>query len=70
LEIDKNPPWLNKIEVPTQVLEKAQEFNVNLSVNQWNNLSDLEKFALIKLSRKGHENSNFLPALTEFHLVD
>jgi hypothetical protein len=37
---------------------------------QWAALSPLQRFALIKLSRSSHENSNFLPALKEFQLAD
>ncbi len=68
LEIEKNPSWLNKEEIPNQVKEKAQEFNRDLNLSKWQSLTDLQRFALIKLSRKGHENKNFLPALQEFNL--
>ncbi len=70
LEIMANPPWTNKEEIPTQVKEKSLEFNLDLTVNQWQKLTDLQRFALIKLSKAGHENRNFLPALKEFKLID
>lgn len=69
LEIDANPPWLNKEEISIQVKEKALEFNLDLNLIQWQNLTALQRFALIKLSKKGHENRNFLPALQEFNLA-
>ncbi|MBE9222202.1 nitrate reductase associated protein [Cyanobacterium stanieri LEGE 03274] len=69
LEIDSHPLWQQKDNIPPQILEKAQEFDLKLNINQWNNLSDLQRFALIKLSRPSHENRNFLPALQEFNLV-
>lgn len=69
LPIDSDPSWLQVTEIPTSVQEKARELNVNLTAEQWANLSPLQRFALIKLSRSGHENSNFLPAIQEFHLV-
>lgn len=69
LEISPNPPWQNLTEIPEQVSNKAQEFNFNLTVEHWQNLTDLQRFALIKLSQSGHENNNFLPALKEFNLL-
>lgn len=36
---------------------------------QWSGLTELQRFTLIKLTREGHENANFLPAMTEFGLV-
>jgi len=36
---------------------------------QWKNLNSLQRFALIKLTRGGHENENFIPALREFGLT-
>lgn len=69
LEISLNPAWQNLAEIPEQVSNKAQEFNLNLTVEQWQKLTDLQRFALIKLSQSGHENNNFLPALKEFKLL-
>nr|WP_319421691.1 nitrate reductase associated protein [Pleurocapsa sp. FMAR1] len=36
---------------------------------KWENLTQMQRFVLIKLSRSNHENRNFIPALKEFHLV-
>lgn len=68
LPIDPNPEWL-QASIPTSVQQKAQEFAVEITPAQWQALTPLQRFALIKLSRSGHENRNFLPALTEFHLL-
>lgn len=70
LPIDENPLWLNELSIPDDVMAKAGEFNLNLTLNQWQNLTPLQRFALIKLSRPSHENRNFYPALEEFNLVD
>ena len=51
------------------VLFIEQEFDVEITAQQWKELSPLQRFALIKLSRRGHENRNFYPALQEFKLV-
>ncbi|MCL6433325.1 MAG: nitrate reductase associated protein [Leptolyngbyaceae cyanobacterium HOT.MB2.61] len=69
LPIDPHPPWLDATTIPASVLEKAEEVNTAIAPEQWAALSPLQRFALIKLSRSGHENSNFLPALKEFNLA-
>jgi hypothetical protein len=69
LEIDKFPDWLNNQKISENVQEKAEEFNLQITLEQWQNLTPLQRFALIKLSRKGHENHNFYPALKEFNLL-
>jgi hypothetical protein len=69
LAIDPNPPWQNPDQIPASVQAKAQTFGVTIQVSQWADLSLLQRFALIKLSRASHENGNFLPALQEFGLM-
>jgi hypothetical protein len=70
LAIDPAPPWLDQSTIPESVHTKAKTVGVTLSSQQWSTLEPLTRFALIKLSRSGHENNNFLPALQEFHLVE
>jgi hypothetical protein len=70
LSIDPHPPWLNDREIPPSIITKAIEHQVNISLDQWVNLTPLQRFALIKLTRSQHENNNFLPALLEFGLSD
>ncbi len=36
---------------------------------EWRALSDLQRFTLTKLTRAGHDNENFFPALVEFGLT-
>ncbi len=69
LPIDTNPPWLDMDTVPESVQNKAAEFDCEISVSQWQILTPLQRFALLKLSRPSHENSNFYPALQEFGLI-
>jgi hypothetical protein len=69
LSIDPDPAWLDLTTIPASVHEKAIAVGVTLTLDQWLHLTPLERFALIKLSRPSHENSNFLPALKEFHLI-
>lgn len=68
LPIDPHPPWAQTDEVPAAVAAQATQFDAAIAPADWAQLSTLERFALCKLSRPGHENRNFLPALREFHL--
>lgn len=70
LAIDPAPPWADPSTIPASVQDKSVAVGVMLSPDQWAALTPLQRFALIKLSRSGHENHNFLPALKEFHLIE
>lgn len=70
LEIDQNPVWSNMDSVPTTVNEKAKEFGISISTEHWRRLTDLQRFALTKLSRPSHESKNFIKAIKEFRLVN
>jgi hypothetical protein len=63
------PIWDNPSNVPGQVLDQAGQLGLSLPVEGWALLSPLQRFALTKLSRPGHENRNFLPAMKEFGLA-
>lgn len=69
LSIDPHPPWSNDREIPESVATKAAEAGINIDRSQWANLTTLQRFALIKLTRSQHENNNFVPALKEFSLT-
>ena len=69
LPVEAQPPWLNGDNIPEATAAKLQEVGATLTVAQWQGLSPLQRFALIKLSRPSHENKNFLPALKEFQLL-
>ncbi len=69
LAIDPNPPWSNDREIPESVMTKATAEGVNIDLSHWTNLTTIQRFALIKLTRSQHENNNFLPALKEFGLL-
>ena len=68
LEINPHPPWLDATAIPPAVKDKAQSLDISITPDQWAKLTILQRFALIKLSRPSHENSNFLPAAQEFNL--
>lgn len=67
--VESHPAWMDSTAVPANVEQKAREFGVILTLEKWANLTSLQRFALIKLSRSSHENSNFLPAIKEFNLI-
>jgi hypothetical protein len=69
LPVDVYPAWMDEATVPDSVRKKAEEVGVTLTPAHWATLAPLRRFALIKLSRSEHENSNFLPALKEFGVV-
>lgn len=69
LPIDAHPAWMDVTKIPDSVQEKAKEFDLLITRQQWAKLNSEQRFALIKLSRSSHENKNFLPALQEFHLI-
>ena len=68
LPIDQNPAWMESDTIPTCVLKQLEELNMDIKLSRWQNLTPLQRFALIKLSTSNHENNNFLPALHEFGL--
>lgn len=69
LAIDPHPSWIDGTKVPVDVVQKANEFEIEITLEQWETLTPLQRFALIKLSRPSHENKNFLPAMQEFGLT-
>jgi hypothetical protein len=69
LEVNRTPAWKNLDLMPGALVGKLKEFNWNLSIEQWKYLTDLQRFALLKLCRAGHENKNFPKAMKEFGLV-
>ena len=69
MEVNKTPAWKDLHSIPGALIEKLKEFNWNLSIVQWGYLTNLQRFALLKLCRPGHENKNFPKAMKEFGLV-
>ncbi|MGZ8542194.1 MAG: nitrate reductase associated protein [Chitinophagaceae bacterium] len=69
LAIDENPGWTELKSVPGALQEKSLEFGWSVSTEQWSGLTDLQRFALLKLCRPGHESKNFPKAMKEFDLT-
>src|SRR6187431_2359065 len=66
LPVEIYPSWSMLNQIPEIVMQRMKEYNWNLSLNQWQRLSKLQRFALVKLSRSSHENRNFPKAAKEF----
>lgn len=60
------PEWQNGEIIPISVQDQSQVVGIKLTLEQWTNLTPVQRFVLIKLSRSQHENKNFLPAVQEF----
>lgn len=69
LPVETNPNWENSTVIPVSVTEQADQIGVSFSLENWQKLTTIQRFVLIKLSRSSHENHNFLPALKEFQAV-
>jgi len=58
-------PWQCMDQVPLAIAEAADQRGVALSVDGWVRLSELDRFALCKLARPGHDHHNLDAAFTE-----
>jgi hypothetical protein len=68
--IEASPPWADGGAVPERICAWARGLGVvPPSRPQWAALAPLQRFALFKLTRPGHSNENFLPAMREFALL-
>lgn len=64
------PIWESALAPPPVVASFAQSVGVSPpSPRAWGELTELQRFALIKLTRDNHDNVNFIPAMREFGLV-
>lgn len=64
-----DPPW-NQASVPDQVTRTALELGLAPPTpTKWRDLTELQRFALIKLTRDGRSRNDLAPALHEFGLL-
>ena len=62
--------WNDVQRVPDQVARRAEQFGLAPpTLEQWRVLSAAQRYALLKLTREGHDSPNYLPALREFSLL-
>lgn len=69
LAIDPVPAWADLSAVPAALQQQCHELGATMGREQWQGLSDLQRFTLLKLCRPGHENKNFPKAMKEFHII-
>ncbi len=70
IAIDIDPEWGNIDYVPERLIERALTLDIQPPTqNSWSQLDHLQRFALFKLTRPGHDNDNFIPAMQEFGLL-
>ena len=67
---DDLAPWANAGNVPERIIAWARGLGVPPPTSeQWAVLTPLQRFALFKLTRPGHSNENFIPAMREFSIL-
>jgi hypothetical protein len=69
MEIDEFPLWGDLHAIPGMLVKKLNEYDWTISIKEWKELTNLQRFALLKLCRPRHENKNFPKAMKEFRLV-
>lgn len=70
LERDSGTEWNDTTIVPQRVADYSIERDVTPpTISQWAALTPLQRFAIFKLTRPGHTNENFVPAMREFGLI-
>ncbi len=65
----ETPDWENPGKIPDELQVHTTTYGWSISLEQWCRLEALQRFALIKLCRPGHENRNFPHAMREFKLI-
>ena len=68
LPIPQSPPW-RRSQPPAGVTTALHAMGKTMDQGQWRRLSELERFALCKLARPGHDHHNLVHALAEFKVT-
>ena len=61
--------WQQGEQVPEVLQQACAQLQLTLRPNAWRQLSELERFALVKLSHPGHEHRNLPLALVELQAL-
>ncbi|MGV8996173.1 MAG: nitrate reductase associated protein [Parvibaculaceae bacterium] len=70
IEIEMSLQWKSQTRVPEQIREFVTLKELPLiDLADWTSPSDLQKFALYKLTKASHDNDNFEPAMREFGVL-
>ena len=69
LEPAQNCTWQQAEQLPAVLADSCRQLGLALREGGWGELTELERFALVKLSHPGHEHRNLPLALVEFNLL-
>ena len=58
-------PWQLKDQLPDQLLDAARRRGIDLTTQAWISMRELDRFALCKLARPGHDHHNLEAAFSE-----
>ncbi|WP_186480211.1 nitrate reductase associated protein [Synechococcus sp. NOUM97013] len=58
-------PWQQPDRLPDQLLDAARSRGVQLTPQAWQGMRELDRFALCKLARSGHDHHNLEAAFSE-----
>ncbi|WP_052273503.1 nitrate reductase associated protein [Flavihumibacter solisilvae] len=70
IPVDTDPPWDNCQVIPSSLQDHVKLYGLVIDKRSWSRLTRLQRFALLKLCRPGHENRNFPLAIKEFGLIN
>ncbi|MDA0216398.1 MAG: nitrate reductase associated protein [Cyanobacteria bacterium] len=62
-------PWQQATQLPDVLAASCAQLGLELPSGGWGELTELQRFALVKLSHPGHEHRNLPRALAEFGLL-
>ena len=62
-------PWQQATQLPDVLAASCAQLGLELPRGGWVELTELQRFALVKLSHPGHEHRNLPRALAEFGLL-
>jgi hypothetical protein len=62
-------PWQQTEQLPEVLSASCTQLGLELRSGGWGELTELQRFALVKLSHPGHEHRNLPRALAEFGLL-
>ena len=62
-------PWQQATQLPDVLAASCAQLGLELPSGSWGELTELQRFALVKLSHPGHEHRNRPRALAEFGLL-